>query len=546
MGLLDGKVVLVTAGDVVSRATALACAREGARIAVDARGPDNTVGDAIVAAVGQAGAEALRTSHGFAEASGAERSIGEVLDRWGQLDAVIVELRSAPHPRLDGLDGAGWRAAVLDPLDEAFHLAASAVPALSRVGGALVWVTGGEGVLGPGALGPSVVGHAMVGLVSGLARDHEHVRLHGVALASGTDADAAAGLLAYLASGGHDLSGEVFGVDGRALKAFTLRGSQGIVKAGDGPWSSADIAPRLVELRAPDHGPLPLGAGPEPTGSRLDDDTQVAPASARVWPIGKRYDGGYWLVDGQEIAAFAEAVDDPNAAYRGPGAVAPPMYHVRPFATLLADLAADPELELDGRLDLEEHVMRFRRPLRHGEVVQLRGTLEAVQQRGDGRSATFGLYGMVDGELALEGTTTWGMASTVASPAPASVDGPPAWTVEVRLPDDQAVRFAEASGDARPWHLDDASAVAVGLSGTVVHGTCLLAIAQREVVGRVADGDPGRLVQLAARFGPAVPPGARLRLDGWVEGGGRVAFEARRVDDSGEVTVLRGRAEVLP
>ena len=516
----------MTAGDVVARPTSLACAREGARVAIDVRGTDNMAGDAIVAEVEQLGGEAVCV-----------RGTGAILgliEQWGRLDAVVAEVLPAQEPT-----------GIVGSLQEAFEIAAAALPALGRVGGALVWVTLDAG--GGGAPVATVIGHTMLGMAASLAREHERVGVHGVALASAGDAESARGLLTYLASGGHDLTGEVFGVDGRALKSITLRGSQGIVKAGDGPWSSDDIAPRLVELRAPDHGPVPLGAGPEPTGSRLDDDTQVAPTSARVWPVGRRYDGGYWLVDAGEIVAFADAVDDPNPAYRGPGAVAPPMYHVRPFAALLAELTADPELELQGRLDLTEHTMRFRRPLRHGEVVQLRGTLEAVQQRGSARIVTYGLYGMVDGELALEGTTSWAAGGHELAVRASERGDAPAWTVEVHLADDQAIRFAEASGDARSWHLDPASAAAVGLPGPVVQGTCLLALAQREVVGRVADGDPGRLVHLAARFGPPVSPGARLRVDGWVEAGGRVAFEVCRVaDGSGETPVLQGRAEVLP
>jgi acyl dehydratase len=66
------------------------------------------------------------------------------------------------------------------------------------------------------------------------------------------------------------------------------------------------------------------------------------------------------------------------------------------------------------------------------------------------------------------------------------------------------VRYAGASGDFNPIHVDDEFAKSVGLPGRILHGLytmALLARAQTE-----AAGGPEKLKRLAVQFrGPAVP-----------------------------------------
>ena len=110
---------------------------------------------------------------------------------------------------------------------------------------------------------------------------------------------------------------------------------------------------------------------------------------------------------------------------------------------------------------------------------------------------------------------------------------------------DQALRYAEASGDANPIHVDDAAAKAVGLPGVILHGMCTMALCGREVVDELAGGDPTRLRRLAVRFYRPVFPGNDLvttMYDVGAEAGRQViAFEA---SSAGKVVIRDGRADL--
>jgi NAD(P)-dependent dehydrogenase (short-subunit alcohol dehydrogenase family)/acyl dehydratase/putative sterol carrier protein len=268
------------------------------------------------------------------------------------------------------------------------------------------------------------------------------------------------------------------------------------------------------------------------------------------WPIGKRYDGGYWQVDAAEFQAYARATGDENANYFAKEAVAPPMYHVRAFNGLMHSLAADPELEIDIlRLVHGEHAMRFHKVVCHGDVIQLRGELRAVDEKRSGRVYSYGLFGFVDGELAYEGETKFFIrgkapAQGAKKPAPKVVEAPPPPRFELSqdVAMDQALRYAEASGDDNPIHTDEAVAKSAGLPKCILHGLCTMALAQRDLIDELAEGAPERLKFLAVRWAKPVFPGETLRLKVWDQGDGQYAFVTE--NPAGKAVIVNGRAVV--
>jgi len=103
-----------------------------------------------------------------------------------------------------------------------------------------------------------------------------------------------------------------------------------------------------------------------------------------------------------------------------------------------------------------------------------------------------------------------------------------------------AARYAEASGDFNPIHLDPEAARKAGLPAVILHGTCTLALAARAIVDGVLGGDPMRLRGIDVRFArPVYLPDC-------------VVTEVRRADPSllhfetrnaeGEVVLTRGLA----
>ena len=66
------------------------------------------------------------------------------------------------------------------------------------------------------------------------------------------------------------------------------------------------------------------------------------------------------------------------------------------------------------------------------------------------------------------------------------------------------VRYAGASGDFNPIHIDEDYAKSVGLPGRILHGLYTMALLARAETE--AAGGPGKLKRLAVQFrGPAVP-----------------------------------------
>ncbi|MFD3914574.1 MaoC/PaaZ C-terminal domain-containing protein [Streptomyces sp. NPDC058603] len=74
-------------------------------------------------------------------------------------------------------------------------------------------------------------------------------------------------------------------------------------------------------------------------------------------------------------------------------------------------------------------------------------------------------------------------------------------------------RYARASGDENPIHLDADAARAAGFGSVIAHGMSVVALAVEEITDRYADGDAGRIRGIGGRFSAPVAPGEPLRFD---------------------------------
>jgi len=265
--------------------------------------------------------------------------------------------------------------------------------------------------------------------------------------------------------------------------------------------------------------------------------------SERSYPLGKAYSDGVHPVRAEDFRAYAAATDDPEGAY---AEVAPPMFHVRPFIAMMLAMAGDDELDIDMlRLVHGEHAVRFHRLLRDGDALEVGGTLTSVATKPSGRIFTFGLQGTVDGEVAISGSTSYFVRAAQPPPKKGPKKPPPelpepTWSVAQPVSDDQALRYAAASGDDNPIHTDPATAEAAGLPGCILHGLCTMAFAQRDLIAHYAQGAPQRLQELAVRFARPVFPGDTLRLEVWEGDAGAVTF--RTLDGRGKPVITNGRA----
>jgi acyl dehydratase len=282
-----------------------------------------------------------------------------------------------------------------------------------------------------------------------------------------------------------------------------------------------------------------------------DTATPTEDTGPKVWPIGKRYDGGHFLVSPEHIDLYASATNDENSAYEGDAGIAPHMLHTRMFKDCMFQIAADPELDLDMlRLVHGEHDATFHRPVKAWDLMQVRGELMSVDEKSSGLLVTSKVYGFVDGELAVEAKTAYFIRGKkkkdagekkAAPKAPPPAPPTPDYEIQFNVDDDQSYRYALASLDDNPIHVDPDTAKAAGLPSVILHGLCTMAMSGKSVVDTLAEGDPRRLKRLGVRFASPVFNSSTLTTQGWKTDNGS-NFIVR--DERGKVVIANGIVEL--
>src|ERR1044072_1358299 len=87
-------------------------------------------------------------------------------------------------------------------------------------------------------------------------------------------------------------------------------------------------------------------------------------------------------------------------------------------------------------------------------------------------------------------------------------------------------RYAGASGDFNPIHIDPESARALGLPSTILHGLYMMGLTARAAT-EAAGGDPKRLKRLAVQFRGMGAPETEVAVTGTVKSveGGRAVID---------------------
>lgn len=259
-------------------------------------------------------------------------------------------------------------------------------------------------------------------------------------------------------------------------------------------------------------------------------------------------------VEQARAVAFAAATNDTNPRHAG-GDLAPPVFAVVPVWEAMQ--AAVTSVTPPGALMRVVHAdqdIRQRRPLVPGDVVRSRAAPVGVIVRGIGTTLvvktesrdaggelvneqlfTMFFRGVNDGASGGEGPPEHKLTATVKA-------GGPVAEASYVIDADQTFRYADASGDRLPIHLDDEVARAAGLPGIIVHGLCTMAFASRAVIEHACGGQPGRLRRLAVRFSRPVLPGQTVTTRLFAAGPDAFAFETLGAE--GQAVVKDGRAEV--
>lgn len=131
---LKGKVAIVTGGtEGIGKATALTLAREGAKVAICARG--QPLLDAVAAEITKAGGEVLALSSDMSKAADCERFINEVVKRFGGVDILVNNAGTSKRGKFLELTDDEWAADLELKVFGAVRCSRLAIPHMKKRGG---------------------------------------------------------------------------------------------------------------------------------------------------------------------------------------------------------------------------------------------------------------------------------------------------------------------------------------------------------------------------------------------------------------------------
>jgi acyl dehydratase len=269
---------------------------------------------------------------------------------------------------------------------------------------------------------------------------------------------------------------------------------------------------------------------------------------------GKTYPTSTYKVTADAIRAYAAATNEDNPAFAGEDPVGPPAFPVVPVQAVLGVALFDPELNVNlMRLVHGEEDHLLLAPIRPGDILTIEGRLESIEVKESGETFTVATrLTNQDGVTAAELRSLMFVRGSGGRTKAAAEEPPPepeyVFTTSQTVDEDQTYRYAEASGDHNPIHIDPEFARnAAGLPGIILHGMATMAFASKAVLDNVAGADPARLRRIKVRFSKPVFPGDTLTTRGWVESteDGVTTYGFETLNGRGSAVLRNGIAEVV-
>jgi acyl dehydratase len=269
-----------------------------------------------------------------------------------------------------------------------------------------------------------------------------------------------------------------------------------------------------------------------------------------------------FAVDAAQIRAYASATNDEHALHTA-GVVAPPLFACVPIANHIP-------MALDGLIEEEdrqrglhsEQDMIFHDSIAPEMALRTQAAVIGVHPRLSGTAVIIKTetrhpdgalvneqYATLFFRRRMHGRGTGEHAPDHRTPPDARTAARSSGqmlTAAQAVDQDQTFRYAEASLDRNPIHLDAEFARSVGLPGIIVHGMCTLAFTSRAVIRTVCGDDPHRLRRLAVRFARPVFPGQTITTHIWPAGAreGRGVHGFETLNPDGKAVIQDGLAEV--
>jgi acyl dehydratase len=272
--------------------------------------------------------------------------------------------------------------------------------------------------------------------------------------------------------------------------------------------------------------------------------------------VGKTYAAVTTEVTREAIEKYARAYNDDNPAFfvsnRPVGIVAPPLFGVVVTWPSLVNAVTDSELHADLlRLLHGEQEMEFFDPIRPGDKITSTAKIASIETKPTGEALTIELDACDEKRerkvrILFSAFIRGGGSRRAREKEAEGVERPTIVTVSQQIDADQTRRYAEASGDLNPIHVDENVARMAGLPGIIVHGLCTMAFTSKVIVDNFCGGDPTRLKRLGVRFARPVFPGQTIttKVSSSGEKNGRRLLNFETYNPEGRAVIRDGIAEV--
>jgi acyl dehydratase len=273
--------------------------------------------------------------------------------------------------------------------------------------------------------------------------------------------------------------------------------------------------------------------------------------------IGKTYSENTLEITAKDSVFYASSYNDDNPWFfeesRSGGIICPPMFGVVYGGMSVAGPLFDKELEMNVAMmvhgeqemvwyDIVKPGDRIKSQARIADIVDLGKheicyiTVECTNQAG--KKVLDSTYGFL-----VRGGGSGGKAP--ARPELARKEE--VFKAEMDVSVEQTYRYAFASGDHNPIHVNPDFAKKVGLPGIILQGLCSMAFTSKAVMDGYLDRDPTRLKKLSVRFSAPVLPKDHIVTTGWMSEKGpdktTLCFETAKQD--GSMVIKNGVAEVV-
>lgn len=170
---LKGKVAIITGGsDGIGKASALAMAREGARVAIVARTQDKL--DAASAEIRAAGGDVIAISCDVMDEAKVKTAVAQVVAKWGGVDILVNNAGTSAARKFEDVSDEVWETDLGIKVYGAVYCSRAAIPYMKAAGGGRIIniTTGGGKAPGASSLPTSMARAAGIALTKAMSRDY--------------------------------------------------------------------------------------------------------------------------------------------------------------------------------------------------------------------------------------------------------------------------------------------------------------------------------------------------------------------------------------